>query len=69
MKVLWKAKIASTTAYALTYSSDSKYLFVAGKNEVSRLDASNGEQVKLLKEPLGVGGDNYLFKTKGSHAR
>jgi RNA polymerase sigma factor (sigma-70 family) len=68
-KMLWQSKLGDAPAYALTFSADSKHLFVAGKTEVIRLDAANGEKVEFFAEPLGNDGANYLIKTKNHHAR
>jgi WD40 repeat protein len=68
-KMLWSSKLGDAPAYSLVFSGDSKHIFVAGKTDVIRLDATNGEKLKFLAEPIGIGGENYLRKTKNNHAR
>jgi len=65
---LWSHKL-DAPAFALAFHPDGKYLFVAGKTDLIRLDAATGEKKPLYGNASGVGFDNYIQKTKDSHAR
>ncbi len=67
-KVLWTYK-ADAPFLALAYSPDAKYLFVAGKTEVARLDAATGNKLKLSGDATGIGLDNFRAKIKEHHVR
>jgi RNA polymerase sigma factor (sigma-70 family) len=68
-KLFWKIDLPDAPAYALAFSGDSKFLYVAGKTELARLDAATGKQVKLYGDATGVGVDNSLRAIKGIRTR
>jgi len=68
-KLLWKTKLDDAPFHALAYSGDSRFLYVAGRTELARLDASTGEAPRLFGDAAGVGVDSALRAIRGVHTR
>ncbi|QJW99396.1 hypothetical protein FTUN_7008 [Frigoriglobus tundricola] len=65
---LWSHKL-DAPAFALVYHPDGKDLFVAGKTDLIRLDATTGAKKTLFGNASGVGFDNYIRATIDNRAR